>query len=734
MIKRAITLLMLLSLAGIAYAQEKAQPKVEDKPIRISTELIQLDVVVTDKNGKVVTGLTKDDFELFEGGKKQAISFFEFVESTIRSKGPADKSGVQPSPENEELTAADVKRIFAFVVDDLTIRGEDLIYVREMLTNYVNNQMGPQDLVAIIRTVGGRGLLQQFTSNKQLLLRAINSLTVSTHPLSAVATVGQDPPLGRVPDPIQDTEAAIDSGEQQGTLVIGPQLSPAAEAIDEARQVTRAIMTLGTASFVIDSMKQLPGRKSLVLISGGLPILGREFSTFGLDISNLINRLADTATRAGVAVHTMNIRGLSANAGVASFVDTPGKSAIPTDIGSLSNSISGGGPNGPGFGRGPNEALLGKDVLQDQLGLRVLASATGGLSVMNKNNFADGLGKIVDSSEGYYLLAYTPTDEKFDGKFRRLEVKVKGGGLRVLTRTGYFARVDKETESATTKEQQLLAAVRSPLARRDINVGALMTYRAVQAPKNTDDSKGSKGDSGLHGAIDIYMLIDPKTLKLDEVGGKQNANFDVAVFVFDEFGEMRGGFSKTIDTNLTPEEYARVTKGGLTYTADTILPPGAYQLRMAVRDNKTGSTGTMQRYIEVPDLAQGKIAASSLMISAAPTGDTKTPNTIAITADRRVSRSQDLRYAVMVYNAKLKDGKAQVRVQMSISQNGKVLHKEAEETMQSAGGNAANLIKVGQLGLSRVPPGRYTITLTIIDPLADKKSQTLIRSQDFIVE
>jgi len=733
MMKRAIILFVLVSLAGTVYAQEQAQQKSDDKPIRISTELIQLDVVVTDKNGKVVTGLTKDDFELSESGKKQTISFFEFVEAAIRAKSPADKSGVQPSPENEELTASDVKRIFAFVVDDLTIRGEDLTYVREMLTSYVNNQMGPNDLVAIIRTVGGRGLLQQFTSNKQLLLRAINSLTVSTHPLSSVATTGQDPPLGRVPDPLQDSEAALDAAEQQGTVIIGPQLSPAAEAIDEARQVTRAVMTLGTASFVIDSMKQLPGRKSLILISGGLPILGREFSSFGLDISNLVNKLADNATRAGVAIHTMNIRGLSANAGVASFVDTPAKSAIPTDLGSLAGSITP-GASGPGFGRGPNESLLGKDVMQDQLGLRVLASATGGLSVMNRNNFSDGLGKIVDSSEGYYLIAYTPTDEKFDGKFRRLEVKAKGSGLKVMTRSGYFARLDKAEETATTKEQQLLAAVRSPLARRDINVGALMTYRAVQAPKNTSDSKGGKGGSGLHGAIDIYMLIDPKTLRLDEVGGKQNVNFDVAVFVFDEFGEIRGGFSKTIDTNLTPEEYARVTKGGLTYTADTILPPGAYQLRMAVRDNKTGSTGTMQRYIEVPDLSQGKIAASSLMISAAPPGDTKTPNTTAITADRRVSRNQDLRYAVMVYNAKLKDGKAQVRVQMSISQNGKVLYKEAEETMQSVGGNDGNLIKIGQLILSRVPPGRYTITLTLTDPLADKKSQTLIRSQDFIVE
>lgn len=721
---------MFVSLTGTAYTQDSTQPKSDDKPIRISTELIQLDVVVTDKNGKVVTGLTKDDFELSESGKKQSISFFEFIESAIRGKGVGGKGtidkrpGVTPATEIEDLSGADVKRIFAFVVDDLTIRGEDLTYVRQMLTRYVNEQMGEQDLVAIIRTVGGRGLLQQFTSNKQLLARAIDSLSVSTHPLSTSATTGanQDPTMGRAPDPLQDTDAALNS--TQGS--VGPQQSSAAEVIDEARQVTRAIMTLGTASFVIDSMKQLPGRKSLVLISGGLPILGKEFNTFGLDIGQLINRLADNATRAGVAVHTMDIRGLSANAGVASFVDTPAKSAIPTDLASLSGSLTG-ATTGAGFGRGANESLLGRDVLQDQLGLRVLASATGGHSFMNKNNFTEGLGKIVESSEGYYLLAYTPTDEKFDGKFRRLEVKVKRSGLRVMTRSGYFARVDKEVESPKTKEQELLAAVRSPLARRDINVSGLMTYRAVQPPKD------AKADSGLYGAIDIHLLIDPKTLKVEEAGGKQNANFDVAVFVFDEYGEMRGGFSKTIDANLTPEEFARITKGGLTYSADTMLPPGAYQLRMAVRDNKTGSTGTMQRYIEVPDLTKGRLAASSLIISAAPPGDTKTSDTIAVTADQRISRTKDLRYAVMVYNAKLKDGKPQLRIQMSISQDGKVLHKEPEEIIQS-GGSGGAMLKIGQLGLARVPPGRYTITLVITDPLADKKWQGLVRNQNFIVE
>jgi hypothetical protein len=261
----------------------------------------------------------------------------------------------------------------------------------------------------------------------------------------------------------------------------------------------------------------------------------------------------------------------------------------------------------------------------------------------------------------------------------------------------------------------LLAIIRSPLAQRDIKIQAALTYKAVP-PKQ--------------GAIDINLLIDPKTLTFDEVDGKHQTSFDVAGFVFDEFGEVRGGFNETINANLTQEEFSRISRGGLTYSANTTLPSGAYQIRVAVRDNKTGSAGTLARYVEVPDLTKGRFAASSLLLFAARPGDTRTSETMAIGADRQISRDRDLRYVVAIYNAKLKGGKPLVRAQMSISQNGRALYTDPDEMVQSSGGQ---IIKMGQLGFARVKPGRYTITLTITDPLADKKWQTLTRSIDFVL-
>ena len=697
------------------FSQAGPQKPDDEQPIRISTELVQVDVVVTDKTGKVVRGLTKDDFELFEKGKKQQLSFFEFVEAG-KSRRPGDvakQPDVEVSPQG--LSGAEVRRIFSFIVDDLTIPYQDLVYVRQMLTNFVDNQMQPTDLVAIVRTVGGKGLLQQLTSDKDMLRRAIAALTVTTHPFNAF----NNPASGKAP--VTDVGKLAEFVGGGSGPAAGPNPGLAGEdvsgetpdinsALDDTNKILRSYMSLGTASFVVDSLRQLPGRKSLILISGGLPIIGPQQASSAGNVSYYLNLLTDKATRAGVAIHTMDIRGLQAHSAVASFADTPGRSALGE--GSIQGS----------FGRMPDEALFGNrnpfDQMEAHQGLRALAYATGGIPVLNRNDFNEGLNKILDASEAYYLLAYTPSDGKFDGDFRKLEIKVKRDGLKVYNRRGYIAREDKPLAAPATKQEQLLAAIKSPLARRDIELDAMLLYKAATPEQ---------------GAIDINLFIDAKKLNFEQAGDKQQANYDVAGFIFDEIGKLRGGFSETVNVTLSPEEQNRARATGFSYSANTNLPPGVYQVRLAARDNKTGSIGTLSRYIEVPNLTKGKLAASSLLIGAVPAKETSQAGQKPIPASRRISRTNDLRYATIIYNAKLKDGKPQVRTQLIISQNGQVIFKEEEEPLVVTANNPQSVVKVGQLGLSGVKPGRYTMTLVITDTLADKKAQTISRSMDFLV-
>ena len=719
MIRWPIAMLAGLAICTTALAQN--QKKADDQPIRITTQLVQLDVVVTDKNGRVVRGLTKDDFELLENGKKQEIKFLEFVDagkgqqSAEAARAAAAEAARTPLPSTQGVSAAEVRRIFAFVVDDLTIRPEDLIYVRQMLTGFVDNQMRPTDLVGIFRTVGSEGLFQQFTTDKALLHKAISLLTPQTNAFGAF-NQNENPQFslgGARPQAangggdtgLDPSMAANPGGVGVAGTDIFSQPTDINSTTDETNKMLRSYMTLGTATFIVDSMRELPGRKSMVLVSGGLPVFGASPSTVSGNIDYWLNSLADQATRAGVAINTMDIRGLSAQVGVAHFADTPGKSSLAM-----------GGSN-PAFGRQIDESMLGNknpfDVTEAHMGLKQLASATGGLAVLNRNDFNKGLESIVDANDAYYLLAYSPPDNNFKGEFRKLEFKVKGG-YKILSRKGYFAKELTPPAPPSTKGEKILEAIKSPLASRDILLDAMVLYKAAKDG---------------NGAIDIQLLIDPNKLKFEDNGDRHDVDIDVAGFVFDHLGKQRGGFSNTIKADLTSDEYASAQKVGLRYPADTELKPGIYQIRMGVIDNKTGAIGTISRYIEVPDLTKGQFFASSLLLGAVPAGDTKATNPVPISGNRQISRKGDLRYAAIVYNAKRKDGNSHVTSQLTVSQNGKVIYKEDPQPVKTKD----LMIAVGQLGLNHVAPGSYLMTMVITDQLADKKDRTVVRSMDFKV-
>ncbi len=743
--KKILAQCLSLILAASALAQTPTQqptaqpPAQQDEEIlRVTTALVQVDAVVVDKNDRPVPDLKMSDFEVYENGKKQNLQFMEFVggdtdERRVEGNGDLAKAvkaapGVELTP-SRDLSAREVRRTFAFVVDDLTIPIEDMVTVRQMLTDFVNNQMREGDLVAIIRSVGGKGLLQQFTSDKAMLRRAIAQLNVSTNPFAAYNT-SPEARFNSAPTLASAAQAA--PGEAESVSVGGNDTSfedfgiqNFSDPNDETVRLFRGLASLSTAKYTVESMKDIPGRKSMVLITGGIPIF--EVASTGTAYSNvtyLLNQLTDDAVRSGVAISTMDPRGLKATPGVAHFTDTPARSAL------------GSAPD-PNFGRGGSSAgradipssmagdsnTGGDDPFgpllaggSEHLGLNTVASATGGVSVVNTNNFRSGLEKVVAHSAGYYVLAYAPV-EKFDNKFRRIQIKVKRDGVRVYTHQGYLARADRPASAAPTKEEAIMAAAKSPLARRDLDVTANVMLKPSPASNKS--------------AVDVHLQIDPKKLNFTQTpDGRHQTSFDVVGFVYDQLGRMRGGFSETVKTDLSEENYRKAMATGLTYTATTELPPGYYQIRGAVREEGSGNLGTISKYLEVPDLNNGKLAMSSIFLFAADAGSKAQPTPLL--AVRQLSRKQDLRYAAIIYNAKSSSGGPQVKTQVIISQGGKILYREPESAVASNGASSP-LTKIGQVGLSGVSPGRYVLSLVVTDPLADKKSQIVARSIDFTV-
>jgi VWFA-related protein len=687
----------------------------DDEVVRITSALVQTDVVVTDKNDRIVEDLKLSDFEVTENGKRQELKFLEFVNvaGERRTEGSLPGGALPETARIErELTPREVRRVMAFVIDDLTIPGQDVLTVRQMLTDFVENKMERGDLVAIVRTVGGKGLLQQFTSDKRVLRRAIAQINAASMNYGAF---GEPEPQG-----VTKGDLMVFGGTYGDTQFEAMEINDLSRAtIEDTTRTTRALVGLLTANSVIDSLREIPGRKSLVLVSGGIPVLSAStIDSSGTPIGviagqgggmqsavqQVTNRLRDNAVRSGVVINTMDPRGLTAQRGVASVNAVPGRSAMDA-------------PD-PGFGRGASQqelAIMGQPLSagSEQLSLRTLAADTGGVAAINTNDFRGALDRVLAHSRGYYVLAYSPA-EKFDNKYRKIDVKVKRDGVRVYKHSGYVAREDAGRTAPRTKREEVLAAARSPLAKTELDVSSNLSLR-MTPPKGAD--------------LGINLLIDPKTLNFTQADGKRTTTFDVVGFVVDEMGRTRGGFSETVTASLTEEKYQEAVMTGLTYSAGTQLPPGFYQLKVVVREEASGNVGTVTRYVEVPDLTKGRLTMSSIFLHAVDPGAGASP--VPLTALRRLQRKQDLRYSAIVYNARQEAGKPQLRVQTIISRDDKVIFRGQEQPAVVRGGDAAQSVLVEQIGLPKAAAGHYVLTFIVIDPLADKKFQTTMRSIDF---
>ncbi len=715
-----LTIFVLFSLALAQTPQTPNEQEPSQDVIRISTSLVQTDLVVTDKNGVVISDLQPDEVKVFENGKRQDVKFLEFVNSEGGAPLPENLiiNGKPVDPEiAKNLSAKDLRRVFAFVVDDLTVPFEDVVTVRKLLTDFVDNRMREGDLVAIIRVVGGSGLLQQFTSDKAILRKAINQITPQLHPYSAFDNLPADQHINT-----QMLQAAETEGAPFPAEAISAANTNLDTSNDGINRGFRALLTLQVAAEVTDNLKGLPGRKSLVLISGGLPLSESsptQITVDGLPITinetrnylgnatYLLRQLVDRASRAGVVINTMDIRGLKASRGVSKFTD-PGNEAT--------SALFGGNSGGASFGRTANMAQFDNgalDTLSSHLGLAALAESTGGLSVVNTSNFNEGLDRILSRSN-YYIVAYTPT-EAFDNKYHKLEIKVSRPGAKVYSREGYFATPDAPA-GPMTKEQAIFKAVMSPLAKRDVELAARLQYRFLP-------------DTGAE--LDYHLLVNANNLSFtQDADGKYKATFDVVGFVANSVGKSAGGFSQTVTANLSPDQYHHALTTGLSYSAHAQLPPGSYQLRVAVRDNSSGRLGSISQYLEVPDLSKKHLTASSIFLYAVDPAQSSTAKPEPLTALRELPRKDDLRYAVVIYNPKLTDNQNQLRSEVIVSRGNKIVFQEPESAV---GGTVQNgqVIKIGQLGLGKAQAGRYVLTIVITDPQAKKEERTIMRSVDF---
>ena len=735
MIKAIFSFVIILSfLLSFAHAQPPAsqspQPSAattqqsrsgtdDQDVIRITTNLVQVDAVVT-KDGKQVTDLKPEDFELFEDSHPQTITNFSYV-----SNVPGSAPSVNVSAKSAGRDAAvvpivpavahphDARRTIALVVDDLGMSFQSMNDVRRQVLKFINEKLQANDLVAIIRTGGDVGALQQFTTDRRMLYSAIEHLRwnpCSRTGLYVFAPAGSESPPFDAP-----------CGGQRN-------LSG----------------TLRALKFIVQGLHDLPGRKSLVLFSDHLPIEQQEPSTLSQQSQNSDNsadtgdadvdtdnrsslaqlqKVAELAIRASVVLYAVDTRGLPYTGLTAADRLSPGTGAPGTNnqIQTIMSNRS-------------------RAVFAGREGSDLIARETGGFLVRNSNDF--GLEKIADDQKGYYLLGYRPTEETFNRKFHHLKVSLKRRGYTVRTRIGFYGV--SEEEAAATREltpgDLLNKALMSPFGANDI------ALRLTPLFANFDET------GSLLRSL-IYISANDLTF-IDEPDGGRKATFDLGIILFGDNGRIREQQGRTVTLRLHREDYERAVRNGIVYTLDTPLKqPGAFQFRIALRDQNSARIGSAGQFLQIPNLQNGRLALSGLVLLASTRDKTGSPSTSVPAPGAEQPRTQDddigsgpavrrfregskILFVYSTYNAQLDQAHLpQLSAQVRIFREGKLVFTGNPMPIDATGQpdlkRIANITRL-QLG-PEFSPGEYVLQVVVTDHLASEKQQTATQWIDFEV-
>ena len=685
-----LSALLLVVAAFSAMGQRPATQTGDDDVVKISTNLVQFDLTVTDKKGKMITDLGRDEIEIYENGERQVITNFRFVPGAAAEgqKLKTQDQNAPPIPQNT-LRPEQIRRTIALVVDDLSLSFDSAYQTRRALKKFVDDQVQPGDLVAIIRTGAGIGALQQFTSDRRLLYASIEKIKWNPQGnagISAFAPIEAEPDTS-LQDGVDDEADAADD------QTAGP-----GQSLDSFRTALFATGTLGALKYIVTGMNELPGRKSVILFSDGFKISGGDDAT-DRRVLDFLLALVEAANRASVVFYTIDARGLVTIAlTAADNVADPSADAI-------------------------NSALADRrDQLSDnQEGLSYLASETGGLAIKNTNDLSGGVARIL-ADQSYYLIGYEPDADTFDPekrKFNKLNIKVTRKDAKARYRSGFFNVADREADvSAAQPLASIESALVSPFAVTGIDV-------RLNALFGSDNKNGAFVRSLLH--------INAADLKFtDDKDGNKRAVFDVVGMSFGDNGQLVDQLAKTYTLVLKPDAHRRiVNEGFIYYFLFPVKRSGAYQYRVALRDTQSGKLGSASQFIEVPELKKHRLTTSSIVIEnlsaeqwnglMSQAAGVAASNPMADTALRRVKRNTILRYGYEIYNARLgTDKRPRLKTRIRVFRDGTLILEGRENELDlTSQTDLAHLKVVGNLAIGeKMAPGDYVLQVIVTDELA----------------
>jgi len=552
-----------LSLSAALLAQQSAPPPQNETPtFKASANLVIVTAFVRDRQGQPLPDLKKEDFIVLENGKPQSIAVFEFQKLAAeklpelaeklktRDPQPAAASAAKPAPEPEGRERFRDKRLIVLFFDWTSMQALEQARAKDAAEKFVREQMTTSDLVSIV-TFGSKLKTDvEFTNDRELLLATIARYQAGV--MSELAIEGAT-----------DVEQSEDS---------------AFEADDSEFNIFNTDRKLSALEQTAQRLAVLPEKKALVYFSSGV---GRT----GVENQSQLRATINAAVRSNVSFYPVDARGLQAL--------PPGGDATQ------------GGGRGTGLYSGQAQGQQRQRANEQQETLFALAADTGGKALLDDNDLTLGMQRAQQDMQSYYILGYYSTDERRDGRYRRVEVKLASNTrqARIDYRRGYFAEKEFAAFNSTDKERQLEDALTTGDPITDIPIALEVNWFRIRR------------DSFF---VPVAVKIPGSAIPLAAKGGGETTTFDFIGEIRDSRRQPVSMVRDNIKIQLREEKAGKLAQRSLLYDTGFTLQPGDYKVRMLVRENLTGKMGTFETSVHLPKPEEysNQLAHSTIVWSA----------------------------------------------------------------------------------------------------------------------
>jgi VWFA-related protein len=551
-----LTAATLLSPGAPLVAQKPGQPVAAQGRIRVTTELVLVNVVARDKKGNLIKDLKKEDFTLYEDGKKQAISSFDFenVDQLAATAGPTVSGAAPEMPGTllhsskkapPTLDARD-RRLILLFFDFSAMQPEEIDRSVDAAKKFIHEKMKPADLIAIVSLATNMHVDCDFTDDQAKLASVLSSYNSGE---------GQGFDNGT-------------TGSSEGPAETGGSFTED----DTDLNTFNADRKLLAIQSLMQALGKLPQKKSVIYFSNGI-------TQSGVDNQSALRAATAAAVKSNASIYSLDVRGLQAfpPGGQAQNASLHGQSAY-TGASTLND-------------------LNGNAASQDTLA--TLSSDTGGKAFFDSNDFSGIFSQVQKDSSVYYVLGFTSNNPAKDGRFRHLKVTVKRPDLKLDFRSGYYAGRDFEHLNRADREEQLEDELAAQLPRVDVPLYAGASYF------RKDDS---------HYYLAVSLVVPGSQIPFVTEKDKDNATIDIIGEALDESGKFPVG--RLRDTvKLAVESTREVRRKNVQYNTGFLLAPGSYHLKFVIRENQTGRMGSFETDVRIPDLRKSPMKMSSVVLS-----------------------------------------------------------------------------------------------------------------------